>query len=76
MLSSRARIDRGRELLAATPPIAGTQGNRMSVPHAIDVHAHILLEETISLIAKAAPMVAPKLTPIDRESAILEIAGT
>jgi aminocarboxymuconate-semialdehyde decarboxylase len=48
----------------------------MSVPQAIDVHAHILSEETISLIAKAAPVVAPKLTAIDQEFAMLEIAGT
>ena len=58
------------------PTTAGTAGEHMSVPQSIDVHAHILSEETISLIAKAAPVVAPKLTPIDQEFALLEIAGT
>jgi aminocarboxymuconate-semialdehyde decarboxylase len=42
----------------------------------IDVHAHILSEETIRLIGSAAPQVAPRLTPIDADSAVLEIAGT
>jgi aminocarboxymuconate-semialdehyde decarboxylase len=48
----------------------------MGGPQTIDVHAHILAKETISLIAKAAPVVAPKLTHIDQESSLLEIAGT
>src|ERR1700730_16592731 len=48
----------------------------MNEPQAIDVHAHILSEETIGLIGKAAPSVAPRLTAIDREFAVLEIAGT
>jgi aminocarboxymuconate-semialdehyde decarboxylase len=42
----------------------------------IDIHAHILSEETIGLIAREAPVVAPKLTRLDAESAMLEIAGT
>jgi aminocarboxymuconate-semialdehyde decarboxylase len=42
---------------------------------AIDTHAHILSEETMRLIGKEAPTVAPKLTPIDSEFAILDVAG-
>jgi aminocarboxymuconate-semialdehyde decarboxylase len=42
---------------------------------AIDTHAHILSEETMRLIGKEAPKVAPKLTPIDSEFSILDVAG-
>lgn len=42
----------------------------------IDVHAHILSDETMRLIGKEAPKVAPKLTPIDSEFSVLEVAGT
>jgi aminocarboxymuconate-semialdehyde decarboxylase len=48
----------------------------MSAMKAIDTHAHILSEETMRLIGKEAPKVAPKLTPIDDEFAVLEVAGT
>ena len=47
----------------------------MSAMKAIDTHAHILSEETMRLIGKEAPQVAPKLTPIDDDFAVLEIAG-
>jgi len=43
---------------------------------AIDTHAHILSEETMRLIGKEAPKVAPKLTAIDNEFSVLEVAGT
>jgi aminocarboxymuconate-semialdehyde decarboxylase len=43
---------------------------------AIDTHAHILSEETMRMISKEAPKVAPKLTPIDNDFAVLEVAGT
>jgi aminocarboxymuconate-semialdehyde decarboxylase len=48
----------------------------MTRPRTIDCHTHILTDETIGLLAKEAPWVAPKLTPIDDEFAVLEIAGT
>jgi aminocarboxymuconate-semialdehyde decarboxylase len=48
----------------------------MSPMTAIDTHAHILSEETMRLIGKEAPKVAPKLTPIDKEFAVLDVAGT
>ncbi len=48
----------------------------MTRPRTIDIHTHILTEETIGLLAKEAPWVAPKLTPIDADFAVLEVAGT
>jgi aminocarboxymuconate-semialdehyde decarboxylase len=48
----------------------------MTRPRTIDSHTHILTEETIALIGKEAPRVAPKLTPIDGDFAVLEVAGT
>jgi aminocarboxymuconate-semialdehyde decarboxylase len=42
----------------------------------VDIHAHILSEDTMRLIGRAASKVAPKLTPIDAGSAVLEVAGT
>ncbi len=42
----------------------------------IDVHAHILSDETMRLIGREAAEVAPKLTPIDDDFSVLEIAGT
>src|SRR5262249_44978851 len=47
----------------------------MSAMKTIDTHAHILSEETMRLIGQEAPKVAPKLTPIDGEFAVLEVAG-
>src|SRR5882762_429826 len=48
------------------------QGSAMKV---IDVHAHILSEETIHLLQQEAPKVAIKLTRIDAEFSVLEVAG-
>src|SRR5258705_5492293 len=42
---------------------------------AIDVHSHVLTEETMALLRKEAPQLAPKLTPIDGDLAVLEVAG-
>src|SRR6266850_2995612 len=47
----------------------------MNGMRAIDVHSHVLTEETMGLLRKEAPKVAPKITPIDAEFAILEVAG-
>jgi aminocarboxymuconate-semialdehyde decarboxylase len=41
----------------------------------IDVHAHILSEETIGLLQKEAPKILIKRTPIDAEFSVLEVAG-
>jgi aminocarboxymuconate-semialdehyde decarboxylase len=42
----------------------------------IDIHAHVIGEETIRLMQKEAPKVAPRLTAIDQDSAIFEVAGS
>jgi aminocarboxymuconate-semialdehyde decarboxylase len=47
----------------------------MNGMRAIDVHSHVLTEETMELLRKEAPKVAPKLTPIDAGFAVLEVAG-
>jgi aminocarboxymuconate-semialdehyde decarboxylase len=47
----------------------------MPNPQAIDVHAHILAEDTIKLLQKEAPKIALKLTPIDRDNFVFELAG-
>jgi len=41
----------------------------------IDVHTHILAEDTIRLLQKEAPSIGLKLQPLDAESAVLEVAG-
>jgi aminocarboxymuconate-semialdehyde decarboxylase len=45
------------------------------MPKTIDVHAHILNEDTMQMIAKEAPSLGLKLTPIDRDFAVYEIGG-
>ena len=42
----------------------------------IDVHAHILSEETMSLMRKEAPKIGPQLERIDDDFAVLEVAGS
>lgn len=41
----------------------------------IDTHAHILSDETMRLIAREAPAISPKITPIDDAFSVLEVAG-
>jgi aminocarboxymuconate-semialdehyde decarboxylase len=41
----------------------------------IDVHAHILSEETMGLMRKEAPKIGPRMQRIDDDFAILEVAG-
>src|SRR5215510_2749657 len=42
----------------------------------IDVHAHILSQETISLMRKEAPHIGPRLQRVDDDFAVLEVAGS
>jgi aminocarboxymuconate-semialdehyde decarboxylase len=42
----------------------------------IDVHAHILSEETIKLLQREAPKVAPKLSATDEQFGTLDVAGS
>jgi len=48
----------------------------MSAPRTLDIHTHVLTEEMMGLIGKEAPKVAPRMTAIDADSFMLEIAGT
>ena len=45
------------------------------MPKTIDVHAHILNEDTMQMIAKEAPSLGLKLTPIDKDFALFEVGG-
>ncbi len=47
----------------------------MSGPRTLDIHTHVLTEAMIDLIRKEAPKVAPRMTAIDADSFLLEIAG-
>jgi aminocarboxymuconate-semialdehyde decarboxylase len=48
----------------------------MSRPRTIDVHTHIMTEETMRILNKEAPKLAIKLTAIDADNSVLEVAGT
>jgi aminocarboxymuconate-semialdehyde decarboxylase len=48
----------------------------MPKPQAIDVHAHILAEETMALMRKEAPQVGPRMERIDDDFAVLDVAGS
>jgi aminocarboxymuconate-semialdehyde decarboxylase len=47
----------------------------MNQPRTIDTHTHILTDETMRLLAKEAPKLAPRLTAYDAENGELEVAG-
>ena len=47
----------------------------MTTVRTIDVHAHILAEDTIALWQKEAPGTAPRLTAIDTDFSVIEVAG-
>jgi aminocarboxymuconate-semialdehyde decarboxylase len=48
----------------------------MTVRSSIDIHAHILTDETMALLAKISPRVAPIMKDIGRDSAaVMEING-
>src|SRR5215831_20407919 len=49
-----------------------TERKRM---RSIDIHTHVLTEETMGLLQKEAPKIAPRLTPIDADFAVLDVAG-
>jgi aminocarboxymuconate-semialdehyde decarboxylase len=51
------------------------QEERMPQVKVIDVHAHILAEETMRLMRREAPKIGPRITPIDAEFGVLEVAG-
>jgi aminocarboxymuconate-semialdehyde decarboxylase len=41
----------------------------------IDIHTHVLTEETMALLQKEAPKIAPRLMAIEAEAAVLDVAG-
>ena len=47
----------------------------MSEIRTIDVHAHVLSEETMRLLQREAPGIAPRLSEIGPEGACLQVAG-
>ncbi len=48
----------------------------MSQMRTIDVHTHVLTDETVGLINKEAPKAAISITAIDKEFSTLTVAGT
>ncbi len=48
----------------------------MSGVRIIDTHTHVLTEETMRLLCKEAPKVPVGITPIDKDFATLNVAGT
>jgi aminocarboxymuconate-semialdehyde decarboxylase len=50
-------------------------GDNVKNDRTIDVHAHILAEETMALMRKEAPKIGPHLERIDDDFAMLEVAG-
>jgi len=42
---------------------------------AVDTHAHIITEEAMRLIARESPKIGPRLTPIDQDSAVIDVDG-
>ena len=48
----------------------------MTAGRVIDAHAHILSEETMALMRKAAPGIGPSLERIDDDFAVLTVAGS
>jgi aminocarboxymuconate-semialdehyde decarboxylase len=52
------------------------EGHDMPVERTIDAHAHILAEETMTLMRKEAPKIGPRMERIDDDFSILEVAGS
>jgi aminocarboxymuconate-semialdehyde decarboxylase len=48
----------------------------MADQRTIDTHAHILTEETTTLMRKEAPKIGPRIERIDDDFAVLEVAGS
>src|SRR5947209_3585681 len=46
------------------------------VMRTIDIHSHVLTEETMGLIGKEFSALKPRMTPIDADNFVLEVAGT
>jgi aminocarboxymuconate-semialdehyde decarboxylase len=61
-------------------PAAGVQccieDRPMTTPRTIDIHAHILAEDTMALMRKEAPQIGPRLERVDDDFAVLTVAGS
>src|SRR5215813_13265524 len=58
------------------PGVARRRTTERKRMRTIDIHTHVLTEETMGLLQREAPKVAPRLTPTDADFAVLEVAGT
>jgi aminocarboxymuconate-semialdehyde decarboxylase len=47
----------------------------MTAQKTIDIHAHIISEETVRLMQKESPKVGPRITSVDADTAAYEVAG-
>ena len=47
----------------------------MNEQRTIDVHAHVLSEEMMRRLQREAPAIAPRLSEVDAEGAVLQVAG-
>jgi hypothetical protein len=47
----------------------------MTSQKTVDIHAHVIAEETMRLMQKEAAKVGPRITPVDADSAVYEVAG-
>lgn len=47
----------------------------MTTPRSIDVHTHVLTEETAALLTKEAPKVPVSITQIDADNTVLDVGG-
>ncbi|MGH7246663.1 MAG: hypothetical protein ACREH9_01030, partial [Pseudomonadota bacterium] len=45
------------------------------MPRIIDIHSHVLADGTIKLLQREIPSLGLKLTPIDGDNSIMEVAG-
>src|SRR5499427_5500829 len=59
-----------------TLPSQAAESMAAQATQTIDVHAHILAEDTIRLLQREAPNVGPKLSDVDDQFGRLEVAGS
>jgi aminocarboxymuconate-semialdehyde decarboxylase len=55
--------------------LASSRSDGIQMTQTIDVHAHILAEDTIRLMQREAPQIGPKLSDIGDRFGTLEVAG-
>jgi len=46
----------------------------MTAQKTIDIHAHVTSEETVRLMQKEAPKIGPRITAVDADTAVYDIA--